>query len=152
MPDILTTLASAMPDKIAVIDDRPKATPVTYTFAELETRANAIAHTLIDLGATPGMRVAWCGQNSATLVAIINACRKVGVVAVPLNYRLTKEQLDGLLKGAPLVLSDEVLDRIDAIVPPGTDLYRADGVWRPPSLTEPALRRRALDDRAAAES
>jgi fatty-acyl-CoA synthase/long-chain acyl-CoA synthetase len=89
MPDILTTLASAMPDKIAVIDDRPKATPVTYTFAELETRANAIAHTLIDLGATPGMRVAWCGQNSATLVAIINACRKVGVVAVPLNYRLT---------------------------------------------------------------
>ncbi|GHF92851.1 aldo/keto reductase [Streptomyces filamentosus] len=73
------------------------------------------------------------------------------VTSVILGPR-TMEQLDGLLKGAPLVLSDEVLDRIDAIVPPGTDLYRADGVWRPPSLTEPALRRRALDDRAAAES
>ncbi|WP_228973754.1 aldo/keto reductase [Streptomyces sp. DH12] len=62
----------------------------------------------------------------------------------------TREQLDATLKGADLVLDDDVLDRIDAIVPPGTDLYRADGVWSPPSLTDPGLRRRPRAARSAA--
>ncbi|MFI7067397.1 aldo/keto reductase [Kribbella sp. NPDC050124] len=59
----------------------------------------------------------------------------------------TMEQLDGLLKGADLTLDDATLDRIDEIVPPGTDLYQPDGAWRPPSLTDPALRRRPSNDR-----
>jgi aryl-alcohol dehydrogenase-like predicted oxidoreductase len=59
----------------------------------------------------------------------------------------TMEQLEGLLKGAALVLDDATLDRIDEIVPPGTDLYQADGAWQPPSLTNPALRRRPAEDR-----
>ncbi|NEE52649.1 aldo/keto reductase, partial [Streptomyces sp. SID8455] len=54
----------------------------------------------------------------------------------------TMGQLEGLLKGASLTLDDETLDRIDAIVPPGTDVYPPDGVWTPPSLTEVPLRRR----------
>jgi aryl-alcohol dehydrogenase-like predicted oxidoreductase len=62
----------------------------------------------------------------------------------------TMEQLDATLKGAALALDDAVLDRIDEIVPPGTDLYQADGAWRPPPLTDAALRRRALYDRVAA--
>ncbi|MFD8783189.1 aldo/keto reductase [Kitasatospora sp. NPDC059599] len=62
----------------------------------------------------------------------------------------TAEQLESALKAADLVLDDAVLDRVDAIVPPGTDLYRADGVWQPPSLTTPALRRRPAADRPAA--
>jgi hypothetical protein len=59
----------------------------------------------------------------------------------------TMEHLDGLLKGAELTLDDATLDRIDEIVPPGTDLYQPDGAWRPPSLTVPALRRRPTADR-----
>ncbi|MFE6775631.1 aldo/keto reductase [Streptomyces sp. NPDC057702] len=62
----------------------------------------------------------------------------------------TREQLDSLLKGATLTLDDATLDRVDAIVPPGTDLYQADGVWQPTSLTNPAERRRPQPDRAAA--
>ncbi len=54
----------------------------------------------------------------------------------------TMEQLDGLLAGADTVLSADVLDRIDEIVPPGTDLNRADSYYTPPALTDPALRRR----------
>jgi aryl-alcohol dehydrogenase-like predicted oxidoreductase len=61
----------------------------------------------------------------------------------------TMEQLDAALHGAALALDDAVLDRIDEIVPPGTDLYQADGSWRPPSLAVPAHRRRPLSDRAA---
>ncbi|WP_433281199.1 aldo/keto reductase [Micromonospora sp. CA-244673] len=62
----------------------------------------------------------------------------------------TMEQLEGLLKGAALALDDAVLDRIDEIVPPGTNLYPPDGVWSPPALTDPALRRRPPAERAAA--
>jgi aryl-alcohol dehydrogenase-like predicted oxidoreductase len=61
----------------------------------------------------------------------------------------TLEQLDSLSTGASLVLDDEILDRIDEIVPPGTNIYHPDGAWRPPSLTDPAARRRQLRDRAA---
>jgi len=63
----------------------------------------------------------------------------------------TMEQLEGPLKGASLVLDDATLDRIDEIVPPGTDLYKADGAWNPVSLTDVAQRRRPLPDRAAAD-
>ncbi|WAL70692.1 aldo/keto reductase [Kitasatospora sp. YST-16] len=72
------------------------------------------------------------------------------VTSVILGPR-TVEQLAGLLKGAALTLDDEALDRIDAIVPPGTDLYRADGAWQPPALT-PAALRRPVADRAAADN
>ncbi|MGY5009797.1 aldo/keto reductase [Streptomyces sp. 900105755] len=62
----------------------------------------------------------------------------------------TMDQLTALLKGAELLLDDAVLDRVDEIVPPGTDLYRADGVWQPPSLTDPTTRRRPAGERTAA--
>lgn len=62
----------------------------------------------------------------------------------------TMEQLDGLVKGARLTLDDAALDRIDEIVPPGTNLYQPDGAWSPPSLTDPARRRRPVPERAAA--
>ena len=35
-----------------------------------------------------------------------------------------------------------MLDRIDEIVPPGTDLNAADAGYQPPSLTDASLRRR----------
>ncbi|MGO4595065.1 aldo/keto reductase [Leifsonia sp. 2TAF2] len=54
----------------------------------------------------------------------------------------TQEQLDGLLTAADVVLSDEVLDRIDAIVPPGTELNDDSYAATPPALVDPALRRR----------
>jgi aryl-alcohol dehydrogenase-like predicted oxidoreductase len=62
----------------------------------------------------------------------------------------TMAQLESLLKGASVALDDAALDRIDEIVPPGADLYRADGAWTPPVLADARLRRRVTDDRAAA--
>ncbi|MGW2015926.1 aldo/keto reductase [Streptomyces sp. NPDC001927] len=85
---------------------------------------------------------------SLPALAIAFAAAHPAVTSVIIGPR-TRDQLDGLLKGAPLVLDDEVLDRIDEIVPPGTNLYQADGAWRPPHMTDPALRRRPVGDRAA---
>jgi aryl-alcohol dehydrogenase-like predicted oxidoreductase len=61
----------------------------------------------------------------------------------------TMDHLTATLKGATLTLDDDVLDRIDEIVPPGTDLYRADGAWQPVSLTDTSRRRRPTEERAA---
>ncbi|MFD9004152.1 aldo/keto reductase [Streptomyces sp. NPDC059582] len=61
----------------------------------------------------------------------------------------TAEQLEAVLKGAPVVLDDSALDRIDEIVAPGMNLYHPDGVWKPAALTDTGLRRRPADARAA---
>jgi aryl-alcohol dehydrogenase-like predicted oxidoreductase len=68
------------------------------------------------------------------------------VTSVILGPR-TPEQLDDLLAGVDVELDDNTLDRIDEIVPPGTDLI--DFAWKSPALTDPAARRRPLADRAA---
>jgi acyl-CoA synthetase (AMP-forming)/AMP-acid ligase II len=92
MADFLTLHAVAQPDKAAVIDDRPDGFVEIVTFAELEDRANRLGHVLVGLGSGPGTKVVWCGQNSIGLVTAINACRKIGTTAVPLNYRLSDDE------------------------------------------------------------
>lgn len=62
----------------------------------------------------------------------------------------TMAQLDDLLAGADVRLTDEQLDRIDAIAPPGIDISLNEAQYMPPQLVTPALRRRADSDRAAA--
>src|SRR4051794_19455851 len=53
----------------------------------------------------------------------------------------TMEHLEGQLGAADVKLGDAILDRIDEIVPPGTNVNPADGGWQNPDL-EPAARRR----------
>jgi aryl-alcohol dehydrogenase-like predicted oxidoreductase len=54
----------------------------------------------------------------------------------------TMDQLESQLGAPDVELSTETLDQIDEIVPPGTNVDAGDAGYRPPSLTEPALRRR----------
>ncbi|QCW78110.1 aldo/keto reductase [Streptomyces sp. S6] len=90
----------------------------------------------IDLSTLPELAVAFPIAHPAVTSVIIGP--------------RTMDQLESLLKGASLTLDDETLDRIDAIVPPGTDVYPPDGVWTPPSLTELPLRRRPVGERSGA--
>jgi aryl-alcohol dehydrogenase-like predicted oxidoreductase len=53
----------------------------------------------------------------------------------------TIEHLESQLPASEIELSDELLDRIDEIVPPGTNVNPADTGWQNPAL-EPAARRR----------
>ena len=53
----------------------------------------------------------------------------------------TMEQLESQLTAADVELTDDVLDRIDEIVPPGTNLNPADAGLQNPAL-RPAARRR----------
>jgi aryl-alcohol dehydrogenase-like predicted oxidoreductase len=54
----------------------------------------------------------------------------------------TMEHLESQLTAADITLTDDVLDRIDEIVPPGVTLNPDDAGWLSPALTDPALRRR----------
>ena len=61
----------------------------------------------------------------------------------------TIDQLTDLLAGASVTLEDDVLDRIDQIVPPGVNLNPSDAGFQPPVLADAAARRRPLARRAA---
>lgn len=80
-------------------------------------------------------------------LAVAFAAAHPAVTSVIIGPR-TMPQLEGLLKGASLALDDATLDRIDEIVPPGTNLYDAN--WSPPVLSDAGRRRRPPVDRAVA--
>ncbi len=86
---------------------------------------------------------------SLTHLAIAFVINHPGVTSAIIGPR-TMKQLDDLLAGAGTVLTDDVLDRIDAVVAPGTDVGAMDVAHVPPALTEPGLRRRSIGERAAA--
>lgn len=93
MADFLAAYSVTQPDKAAVIDDRSEGSVATLTFRQLNEQANRLANVLLGLGARPGdTKVVWCGQNSTGLVVMVNAARKLGVTAVPLNYRLSDDE------------------------------------------------------------
>jgi aryl-alcohol dehydrogenase-like predicted oxidoreductase len=62
----------------------------------------------------------------------------------------TMEQLDDLLAAADVTLTDDILDQIDQIVPPGTNVGTLDQAYLPPALLNPSLRRRPAGERIAA--
>ncbi|MDX6426678.1 MAG: hypothetical protein QOD52_2083, partial [Gaiellaceae bacterium] len=74
-------------------------------------------------------------------LALAFVIRHPAVTAAIVGPR-TLDQFEGQLGAVDVQLSDELLDAIDAIVPPGTNLNAADAGWRPPWLDDPAARRR----------
>jgi aryl-alcohol dehydrogenase-like predicted oxidoreductase len=73
------------------------------------------------------MSVAWVIRHPAVTSAIIGP--------------RTMEQLEGQLDAAGVELPDDLLDRIDEVVPPGQNLNAADAGWTNPALAPEARRR-----------
>jgi len=84
-----------------------------------------------------------------THLAMAFAIAHPGVTSAIIGPR-TMQHLDDLLASADVSLSDEILDRIDEIVPPGTDVGVLDMAYQPPAIQRASLRRRPVDERAAA--
>ncbi|MEI7446631.1 MAG: AMP-binding protein [Burkholderiales bacterium] len=129
--DYLTAHAHTFADKIAVIDDRPGGAVVRWTFAELNAQANRLANALRALGVRRGDRIAWCGQNSPGVVRAIHGARKLGAVAVPVNYRLTADEAQFVLddSDATLALVDAELAPLFASIAPRLPRLRGVLVW-----------------------
>jgi aryl-alcohol dehydrogenase-like predicted oxidoreductase len=74
-------------------------------------------------------------------LAIAFVLRHRAITAAIIGPR-TAEHLRSQLPAADVKLSDDILDRIDEIVPPGTNFNPADAGYTPPSLERAPLRRR----------
>ncbi len=105
-----------------------------------EERLDAVEK-LIPLAAEAGMPM--------THLAMAFAIAHPGVTSALIGPH-AMAQLDDLIAGFEVALSDEILDRIDEIVPPGTDLGRLDQRYMPQPLLVSGLRRRPVSERSAA--
>jgi aryl-alcohol dehydrogenase-like predicted oxidoreductase len=110
-----------------------------YAHLSVERRIDVVEQ-LIPVAAQAGLKL--------THLAMAFVIAHPGVTAALLGPR-TMEQLEDLLAGAEVVLSDDLLDRIDEIVPPGTDVGQLQMAYNPPAVTNPGLRRRPTGERTA---
>ena len=106
-----------------------------------EARLDAVEQ-IIPVAEQAGLRM--------THLAMAFAIAHPGVTSALIGPR-TMEQLDDLLAGIDVTLSDDILDRIDEIVPPGVDVAPLEtAAYLPPAIARASLRRRPIADRAVA--
>src|SRR5271155_1089437 len=70
------------------------------TFRELHTRVESIAATLAIHGFGVGDRLALLLPNGPDYIELVYACSMLGMIAVPLNTRLSTKEIDGVLEDA----------------------------------------------------
>ncbi len=63
-------------------------------------------------------------------------------ITAPIIGPRTMEHLESQIGATDVELTDDILDRIDELVPPGTNLNSFDAGWTPPALADRRLRRR----------
>ncbi|MFJ3463657.1 non-ribosomal peptide synthase/polyketide synthase [Achromobacter spanius] len=103
---MVSAQAARTPDAVAVCCDAQ-----TLSYAELEHRANRLAHRLVAAGAGPDARVGICMRRSSSMVVALLASVKAGAAYVPLDPDLPRERLQYMVRdSAPaLVLADRDL-------------------------------------------
>jgi len=100
--DWLDQHESVRPDKVA-IQDLDAGTKLTYT--QLNDRAKALAGYLQTQNIKKGDRVALLMRNRTEFFEAQFACSKIGAICLPLNWRLTVNELKYILEdSSPVVL------------------------------------------------
>ncbi|KOV64617.1 non-ribosomal peptide synthetase, partial [Streptomyces sp. MMG1121] len=99
LPELFRAQARATPDAVAVVG--PEA---SLTYAELDGRANRLAHALIARGAGPERLVAVALPRSAELVVAILAVLKTGAAYLPVDPEYPAARIAYMLDDARPVL------------------------------------------------
>ncbi|MFI9024019.1 long-chain-fatty-acid--CoA ligase [Streptomyces sp. NPDC053560] len=117
----------------------------TLTYGQLHRESDRTAHALRSAGLGPGSRVAYLGKESEHFYEIALACAKSGAVLVPVNWRLTREEIAHILRdsGTELLFAERerlavagelsaVLPELRAVVPLDSDEERGSGLlaWK----------------------
>lgn len=119
----------------------PESIRVKYFPRQMsDERSLGAIEQLIPLAAEAGL--------SLTHMAMAFVMAHPSVTSAILGPR-TMQQLDDLLTGAGVHLTDDVLDQIDQIVPPGTDAGLNEAAYNPPAILKADLRRRPSVERTA---
>ena len=131
--DWLAAHATRTPEQVALIFE-----DTVHTYAALAARSARLAVWLqVECGLTPGARLAWLGFNTPDLLALLFACARVGVILVPLNWRLSDPELAAIVADAGValaVIDDSCRARATALsgVAKVAARYRQDGMARLP--------------------
>ena len=72
----------------------------TLSFREFKARMDALAGGLAALGIGAGDRIAILAQNDAAYFVLYGACARQGILAYPINWRLTAEEVARVLERA----------------------------------------------------
>jgi fatty-acyl-CoA synthase len=113
LADAVATHARLSPGKLAVRDSRR-----SLSYAQWHARMNRLAGALLGLGLAPGDRVALLAYNSAEWMEIYAALAAAGLVAVPINFRLTPPEIAYIVQHSEaraVIAQDELADRIEAV-------------------------------------
>ncbi|WP_330183884.1 acyl-CoA synthetase [Nocardia sp. NBC_01503] len=95
--DLYEHSADAVPDRLAVIEGARRR-----TFAELDERANRLAHHLAHAGAGPGTHIGFHMHNSIETLETLLGCFKIRAVPVNINFRYQAEELRYVYDNADL--------------------------------------------------
>ena len=118
LPDWLTRSAENSPDREALVCGE-----LRLTFGELWRQVEQMARRLAMAGAQSGTRVALLAHNSADYALAVHALTRLGAILIPLNTRLTREELRWQLADsqATLLIGDaahrETLATLGAALP-----------------------------------
>ncbi|WP_166802879.1 non-ribosomal peptide synthetase [Streptomyces sp. ICN441] len=121
LPELFEAQAARTPDAVALAHDGG-----TVGYAELNTRANRLAHHLIASGVGPESPVALLMERSVDLVVATLAVIKAGGVYVPMHPSLPPERMAALLAdtAAPVLITDRAdpgFPHDAAVVRPGDE-------------------------------
>src|SRR5690349_17629128 len=113
LDDFLRRPARLYPDKTAIVDG-----DLRISYREFEARVNRLANALVKLKLKKGDRVCMLSPNSHFFLESFYATCRIGVILVPLNYRLSPEEHVYILNhaGVKVALVDhEYTPVVDAI-------------------------------------
>ncbi|MGN6723288.1 MAG: AMP-binding protein [Marmoricola sp.] len=112
--DFINRATTVYGERVGVVDEPQQPAPSwgDVTYAELGNRAKAIAAHLDTLGIQPGDRVAMVSHNSARLLAAFFGVSGYGRVLVPVNFRLSVEEVTYIVQhcGARVLYIDPELE------------------------------------------
>ena len=88
------------------------------TYGEANITANQIANSFIKEGLKKGDRFTFLAKNCDEMAIMYHAASKVGVVPVPLNYRLANQEWEYIINDSQskliIVRDDEFISRVDS--------------------------------------
>jgi acyl-CoA synthetase (AMP-forming)/AMP-acid ligase II len=96
--DLVEHAVDIVPDRLAVVCGDRRS-----TYAELDARANRLAHHLAQQGVEPGQHVGVYATNAMETVESLLAIYKIRAVAVNVNYRYTENELRYVVDNADAV-------------------------------------------------
>src|SRR5215470_11029003 len=70
------------------------------SFHEFRERVDRLAAGLVALGIARGDRICILAQNDAAYVDLYGACARQGIIAYPINWRLTAEEVERVVERA----------------------------------------------------